>query len=423
MDNQPSSASEGQTLRSWRKLAATFQGIPPAGYLRAGLFLAAVAGVCWVLWQTRAALLPFLVGGALAYILLPVVNALDRLMPRMLAVAIALVLLLGFLGFIFYLLIPPLVAQAPNFIRLIPDRAGIQALVDRLRQAIQTLPPSTQESVIKLLQTVSLSLREYLDQNLNGLAGVVALFLITIFNSIGFVLGFLVVPAWLLTVLKDQRRGVRTLNRVLPAAVQKDFWAVAQIIDRPLRTYVSGQFLLAIVTGIAVYFSFVVLEKLGWQTIQYKVPLALWAAVFELIPDIGPYLGAVPAVLGGFYRSPQIGLMVIGLYIVLHYLINRFVGSRVENRMLQVHPAILLIVIVAMSQLGFIWVLLAAPVIAILIDLFRYGYGRLSDPPLPAGVLPGQPVPQAATSQEPPVYRVPLAYRRSRAARRPSERI
>jgi predicted PurR-regulated permease PerM len=124
-------------------------------------------------------------------------------------------------------------------------------------------------------------------------------------------------------------------------------------------------------------------------------------------------------VLGGFSRSPQAGLTVIAVYIGLHHLINRLAGSRIENRMLQIHPAILLIAIVALSQLGFIWVLLAAPVLAILVNLFRYVYGRLSDPPLPAGVLPGQPVPQAPASQEKPAYRVPLVYRRSRAARRP----
>jgi predicted PurR-regulated permease PerM len=338
-------------------------------------------------------------------------------------VIISLALFLGSLAFLIYILIPPLVRQTPNFLQLLPDRTEIQAIVDRLRLIIQALPGPTQEAVLKTLENVSLTLRQYLDRNLAGLAGAVVLFLIAIFNSIGFILGFLVVPAWLLSVLKDQRQGVRALNRVLPDSIEQDFWAVARIIDRPLRAFVSGQFLLAVLTGIAVYFGLVFLELIGWPTIQYKVPLAVWAAVFELIPVVGPYLGALPAVLGGFSRSPQAGLVIIALYLVLHYLIGRFVVSRLENRIIQGHPAVLLVVLVAMSQLGFVWILVAAPVIAILTDLFRYLYGRLSDPPAPAGVLPGQPAPQAPKIEETPAYRTPLVYRRRGEARRSSERI
>jgi len=231
------------------------------------------------------------------------------------------------------------------------------------------------------------------------------------------------VPAWLLSILKDQRKGVEVLNRVIPASLQKDFWAVMKIIDRPLRAFVSGQFLIALATGIAVYLSFVILEKFGFATVQYKVPLAVWAGVFQLIPQIGPYLGALPALLGGFIRSPQDGLIVIALYIGIQYVVNWLVGSRIEDRLLPIHPAVMLIVLVALSQLGFIWVILTAPVIAILTSLFRYLYGRLSDPPLPAGVLPGESVPVAPTVQETPAYRIPLTYRRIREARRTSDRM
>ncbi|RPI27727.1 MAG: AI-2E family transporter, partial [Chloroflexota bacterium] len=279
MENRPSPNTADEALHSWGQLAATLKGITPAGYLRSSLMLGAFIGIAWIAWQARAALLPFFAGAVIAYILLPLVNTLDRLMPRFLAVIFALALFLGSLAFLFYILIPPLARQAPIFLQLLPDRTEIQALVDRLRQVIQSLPGPTQEAVLKIVETVSLTLREYLDRNITGLAGAFALFLVTIFNSIGFILGFLVVPSWLLSVLKDQRQGVRVLNRVIPTWIQQDFWAVIKIIDRPLRAFVSGQLLLAVVTGVAVYLGLVFLEMIGWAPIQYKVPLAVWAAV------------------------------------------------------------------------------------------------------------------------------------------------
>lgn len=410
-------------MNSWQKLTTALRGISPAGYLRSGLVLAAAAGIIWVAWQARTALLPFFIGGAIAYILVPLVNTMDRVLPRFLAVVTALALLLGGLVLVFYLLIPPLVREAPVFLNLIPDRTEIQAAVERLRGFIQTLPPNAQATVVQLIEKVSVTLRQSLDNGLNNLAGNLIAHLVRVFNSIGFILGFLIVPAWLLTVLKDQRKGFLALNRVIPAPAQKDFWAMIKIVDRPLRAYVGGQFLLSLVVGVGVYALLSVLEMFGFAPVTYKVPLAVWAATFELIPEIGPYLGAVPAVLGGFLRSPQEGLIVIGTYIALHYLINQIVGSRVENRIIQGHPAILLVVLVAISQFGFLWVLLAAPIISIVSGLFRYLYGRLSDPPMPAGVLPGEPVPVAPTVQETPTYRIPRVYQRRAAARRSSERM
>ena len=387
------------------------------------LFTAAVAGIAWIVWQTRAALVPFFVGGAIAYILLPVVNLLDRVMPRFLAVLISLGLLLAGLALVIYAIIPPLAAQIPAFLQLLPDRTQIQQLLGQLQGTIQSLPGSTRETVLNVLQSVSVNLRQYFDQNLLALPAMVAAFLLGIFNSIGFVLGLLVIPAWLLNILKDQPKGVTTIKESLPETVQKDFWAMMKIIDRPLRDFVSGQFLIALATGVAIYLAMVGLELLGWSEIRYKMPLALWGAAFALIPEVGPYLGAIPAVIAAFLRSPAAGVEVIAVYILINYLVNWLVGSRVESRVIKMHPVLLLIGLVALSQLGILWVFIAMPVISILIGLFRYFNGRLSTPPRPAGVLPDQPIPEAAAVQPTPAPRTPLAYRRIKPGKRPSERI
>ena len=60
-----------------------------------------------------------------------------------------------------------------------------------------------------------------------------------------------------------------------------------------------------------------------------------------------------------------------------------------------------------MSQLGLIWLLIAAPVLAIARDIVRYLAGRLDDPPKPAGVIPGERASRAAAAAAviPSVYR------------------
>ena len=82
------------------------------------------------------------------------------------------------------------------------------------------------------------------------------------------------------------------------------------------------------------------------------------------------------------------------------------------------HPAVLLPAIVVLSQFGIGWLVAAAPVIAIIRDLVRYAYGRLSDPPMPAGVVPGArgaAVVAARPAPTPSVYRG-MAARPARSA-------
>jgi hypothetical protein len=72
---------------------------------------------------------------------------------------------------------------------------------------------------------------------------------------------------------------------------------------------------------------------------------------------------------------------------------STLLGSRLKARRLNVHPAIMVPGVVVISQFGVGWLLLSAPIVAIATDLVRYVHGRLSEPPTPAGILPGETVP------------------------------
>jgi predicted PurR-regulated permease PerM len=67
---------------------------------------------------------------------------------------------------------------------------------------------------------------------------------------------------------------------------------------------------------------------------------------------------------------------------------NAVLVPHVTGKTLNIHPAILMVALVALSQFGLLWAILAAPLMALARDLFRYVYGRFADPPHPAGELP-----------------------------------
>jgi hypothetical protein len=77
------------------------------------------------------------------------------------------------------------------------------------------------------------------------------------------------------------------------------------------------------------------------------------------------------------------------LYIAIQQLENHILVPRIIGESVGVHPAILMVVLVVCSQVfGLLGAILSAPLSAMARDLFLYLYGRLSDPPRPAGVLP-----------------------------------
>src|SRR5215207_5142892 len=147
-------------------------------YIRYGMVAAAVLVIAWFLWQARGALIPFVVGGILAYMLAPLVERLSRLFPfhrtrRELArtIAILIVYVTGF-GVLFglgALIIPIVVNEAIEFVDNIPQyveqaREQSQVWTDRYRQRV---PEEVQARIDSAIQDAGTSLGAYGQQLLS----------------------------------------------------------------------------------------------------------------------------------------------------------------------------------------------------------------------------------------------------------------
>ena len=131
----------------------------------------------------------------------------------------------------------------------------------------------------------------------------------------------------------------------------------------------------------------------------------------QLIPELGYVLGFFPILLVLGIGGPIPAIAVLVVYLVANRIGSDLVETRVSRGVLDVHPGLLIPAIVVLSQFGLIWLLAAAPVIAILRDVTRYLAGRLGDPPAPANVLPGERAPVRATTGR----RVPSVYQPAQA--------
>lgn len=352
------------------------------------LVLLALYAVGWLLWSARPALTPFIIGLVLAYLLLPLVNRLDRKMPRWFAIltvyAGGVVLATVSIAYV----VPPLVDQVQQLIASIPEEAELVAMWNELLQSYRDLVPPNirqpiEDGIRNALRTAQANLAGYVQ----SLGTFILTQVVSILNTVTFLIGFLIIPIWLFYVLNDQERGRAFIDRIIHSRARPDFWNVLGIVNKIFSDYVRGQLILGLAVGAMVGLGLLSLRLLGIE-VPYILLLAIIAGLTELIPIIGPIIGAIPGVLIGFFGGEggwQAGVAVLAVYVIVQQLENNFLVPWIIGESIGIHPAILTVVLIAMGQVfGLGGVILAAPISAIGRDLFLYIYRRLEGLPAPA---------------------------------------
>jgi predicted PurR-regulated permease PerM len=367
----------------------------------------AIYVIGWLLWSARSALLPFMIGLVLAYFLLPLVNSLERFIPRWASILTVYLGSLLIVAAFFAYLVPPLLQQAGQIIRNFPELAYFEeqaeTLLNEYEKMLAALPPEVSEpirdSVDQGIEQVTQTIQENLTSYVQGIGTFLFNSVLQVITTLIFLLGFFLVPFWLFYVLLDQRAGGEALNRLIPQRIRTDFWSIVLITDRVLINYIRGQLILGFVVGLAAGVGLLALNMFGME-IPYVLFLAVFAGITELIPVIGPIIGAIPAIILGLFDSYTTALAVTILYVAIQQLENQILVPRIIGESVDIHPAVLMVLLVVFSQVfGLLGAILCAPTAAVARDVFIYIYGRLNDSPLPAGILPGtKPVPLETSS-------------------------
>lgn len=377
---------------AWRRFGQQIMAITPQQLARMFLALTALTAAVWVVTASWPALAPFLVGGIIAYTVLPLVDFLDRFMPRLLAALLGVLTAVGLLAGLAAVIVPPLVQQILRLIRDLPDAAQIAMIVANLSEAprLQRLPPVVQQQLLDTVSTVLLRMRGVADSIVPSLFGATPV--ANLINTFSTVLGLLVLPTWVLALLKDQPRAWPNAAQSLPQGLRTDVRALIRILDNAFGTFLRSQVLLAIAVGLATYLGFAFLKSsTGLEVGVYDLFFAVVSGLLQLIPGVGPVVNTIGVTaLAFFTRGQTEALQVLALYLGIQFIVGRLVSGRAEAKLLNVHPVILILVIVALSQLGALWFFLAAPIASVARDLWRYLYGRLGEPPMPAGLLPSE---------------------------------
>lgn len=358
-------------------------------WVRVAVYTLSVLLTIYLLWrfthQAAFALQVGFIGFFIAYLLNPAVNLLGRIrIGRGFAVfliysALAIVLAAG------SVLLTQVIGEVGRLVNLIPT--GFANLTQLLEDTqvwflglIENLPgvgpitegledaPALRPNQIDVRGEVENRLVEFLQKLVGGFSDFIET---SVMGGPGFLLSsasavisttfqlFLIMVASLY-FLYDFPRFMKNFRRLIPTRWLPFMSNLGENADRAVGGYLRGQILTAFLLGVMIW---IALTLLG---VPLATALSFLAAVFNMVPFLGPIVATLPAVLLGLTVSPFVAVMTLLVFIIANQVEAHLLSPLILSKAVNIHPVtVLLSILVGVALGGFAGALFAVPVVAL----------------------------------------------------------
>ena len=342
------------TADAWFKLLAA---------VALGYFLLAQAVA---LLQDFAGIAIILVGGILlAYFVYPAIAWLNRRLP--LWAALTIVYLSGALvvAAIFYLAVPPAVAQLEGLVHDWPTiERTIRGYVEGPNNPFFThLPGAAQQWLTKLPSQVSTDVQRnaaaYTTKVVNALEIVVAIGAVAI-----------AIPVVSIYMLGESAMMKRFFVQSFKPRSRRRVVAILSDVDQVIGGFIRGQMIVAAVIGILAIAALMVLH------VRYAVIIGAWAGIMDVIPYIGPIAGAIPAVIVALiFNGPGNALGVIVAFTIINQLEGHLLGPRIVSTTVKITPlGVIFALLICGKIFGFVGLVVAVPLAGIVRVILTHAF-------------------------------------------------
>ncbi len=342
-----------------------------AGTIAKGIFLAVLT---YILFLLKDVVLVVLTAVVIASSIEPLARwFIRKSIPRVASVLIIYALLAASFAGLFYTLVPTLLRDTSEFLSSVPEYIDSVSLwnplgtedTQRATDAATTLAndlTATQMAVRGPDGDVSIdSVVQGIDE---AISNVSAGFVHSASSVFGGVVSFIliIVLSFYLAVQED---GIANFLRIVTPRRQEayilDLWRRTQ---HKIGLWMQGQLVLAVLVGVLVYLGLMVLG------VKNALLFAVLAALLETIPLFGPIIAAIPAVAAAYgVDGASGGLIVAGLYLIIHQFENHLIYPLVVKKIVGVPPILVIIsLLVGYKLAGFLGVILSVPLSSMLVE-------------------------------------------------------
>ncbi|WP_170478766.1 AI-2E family transporter [Ruegeria arenilitoris] len=323
-----------------------------------------IAAIVFVLllWLLGDVLLPFVIGGAIAYFLDPVADRLEKLgLSRVAATGI--ITVVGVLGFVLMILmvVPALITQMLDLVDVLPSLfKELRAFIEKQFPSLLDRESNTHQMLVSFGETLKSKTGDVLQ---------------TVLSSVGSAINLLVllviVPVVAVYMLLDWDRMIAKIGDLLPRDHAPTIKRLAREIDDVLASFVRGMGTVCLILG--TYYA-VALMIVG---LQFGLIVGFIAGLVTFIPYLGALIGGTLAIglaLFQFWGDWAHVALVAAIFMVGQVTEGNFLTPKLVGHSVGLHPVWLLLALSVFGALfGFVGMLIAVPVAAAIGVLARFG--------------------------------------------------
>jgi predicted PurR-regulated permease PerM len=366
-----------------------------AGQITRWVLLALVSVVLMIaIWEVRTTLLLVLASIILAVLFtMPIRFFMRRGVGRAPATILSILVILGILVLLVMLALPSLMQQFAVLAQLVQD--GVAKVVDQW-EAVQ------QDPTLKELYPLIAGLQEFtkntfqldnleeliaeLTRQLGGALGQLGGSVLPVVGGVASTLLSIIIVLFLsLYLLTDARAYEEGVIRLFPIGYRGRVRFIIDRIDFNLRLWLQGQLLLMLIVGVA---SGAGMALLG---LAPAVALGVLAGLFSFVPNFGPLAALVPSLAVGFAQAPDKIFWIVLIIYGTSFLQSQIIAPLIFRESINLPPVLVLVgQIFAAVFFGFLGIMLAVPLMAILVIIVQEVYVKdvLGDRSMAALSLP-----------------------------------
>lgn len=300
-----------------------------------------------------SALIPFILAFVITYVLEPAVEFLEKKLnfKRISAFMIVYFLVMIFFIAMILAILPEVVSQFNSMINFIINHQG------EIQQTASKYIEHSQIDISEVINKLKEWFFAYVISLLNS-----GISLIKAFFSIVFM-----TPIFLFLLMKDYRSLKVKLKLRILEADRRDIIVIIHNIDVVLGKYVKGKLIDCFLVGTLVYIIFSILG------LKFALLFSVIIGITNLIPYVGPVIGAIPACLFALLQSFNIFIGVLITIVFIQTLESVFLVPYITSKTVNIHEiTTLLALLIGGSLFGIIGALIAIPVYLVIKVIYEY---------------------------------------------------
>lgn len=330
-------------------------------FARKAYYLALAVAILYLVYLLRNVLVPFALAGILAYALTPAARFLKRRgLPWKISVALIFLLLLAFFAFLFFLIVPETISQVRALTAHLPEYTG--KIIDIARVIDERYPGLNLARTLEdFLHNLTTNLQSYLTGLIKNIFDLVSFLMNVIF------IGFVLTPFILYYFMIDAVKIRRALLSLFPVERRKEYVFLLRKIDAVVGGFIRGRLLTCLFVGVCVGVG------LFFMSIEFPLVIGVIAGIADIIPYLGPIIGAVPALVFAASKSIFLVLGVVALFVGVNLVEGVAITPKFLGKETGLHPITVLFALIVGGKLyGALGVIVAIPVAGVLKELFNY---------------------------------------------------